>query len=303
MNDDDNTALLNDSDNPDASTGGVPRSSSGVVFEAGAGGGGYKTGFNLGSTIVCVLMLAYATMLVVYFVWSHSYLVFTQTQPSAAFNGLTPSNVPFYNSPQLNAHRSEIYASFDYWLWMTDYLLIYLPPYVIGVLFISVLDQLRTGGVLGVVVVGIVFGLLELFKAVYWTIVLADQRDPSSSGCSFCCGSVQYCVSHDPGVAPGKPAAQFWVAVIFAYLSTIVSFLLICLPSIIKIGKLDRVQVTTISGRAGSGSGGNAANDLALNITEGSTTVVQRRSASSAGGNKSSPPPLPAKNIFLKDAR
>jgi len=266
---------------------------------------GYQTGFIAAISIVTPLTLLWALLLVVYYVWVHSYLIFTQSQPSAAYNGLTTSNVPVYAAAvHLKPADSEVYKSFAYWAWMTDYLLLLMPAYVLAVILFALLYRLSGVGVLGVYVVGIFMGLLELAKSIYFTIYWADQSDPSATNCTLCCGSWQFCMSHNPGVAPGTPSTQFVVAVLFTYVNTVLCFLVIVLPSLISIGALRRVHVYTENKLGSSASLAAAAaakqNDFAIPLGAGgggggdSQQLTQRRQRSMADAAGAPPRPLGA---------
>ena len=192
---------------------------------------GYPGGFPTSSILFCVFMLFWTLMLVFYFAYVHAYMVWTQQNPPSAFNGLRITDVPFYNAAPVSAGTSEIYFSFDYYTWMTDYLLILLPPYGIGVLLVSVLQRKRSAGIFGIYFVGIFFILLELAKAIYWTLIWAGWFGLS-------CSKYQFCLSHDPGVPVGTAITQFKIAVIFAYIFAAFSISIIFVQSIVRSGRL-----------------------------------------------------------------
>jgi len=192
---------------------------------------GFPGGFPTSSILFCVLMLVWTLLLVFYFAYVHAYMVWTQQNPPSPFNGLRITDVPFYNAAPVSAGTSEIYFSFDYYTWMTDYLLILLPPYGIGVLLVSVLQRKRSAAIFGIYFVGIFFILLELAKAVYWTLIWAGWFGLS-------CAKYQFCLSHDPGVPIGTTITQFKIAVIFAYIFAAFSVSVILIQSIVRSGRL-----------------------------------------------------------------
>lgn len=192
---------------------------------------GFPGGFPTSSTLFCVFMLIWTLMLIFYFAYVHSYMVWTQQNPPSGFNGLRVTDVPFYNAAPVSASTSEIYFSFDYYTWMTDYLLILLPPYGIGVLLLSILQRKRSAGIFGIYFVGIFFILLELAKAIYWTLIWAGWFGLS-------CAKYQFCLSHNPGDPVGTPITQFIIAVVFAYIFSLFSWSIILIQSIVRSGRL-----------------------------------------------------------------
>jgi hypothetical protein len=250
-------------------------------------------------------MFFWVVLWVAYYIYVMSYLIWTQSQPTASFNGLTINNVPFYAAaiPQLEADDSEIYSSFDYWLWMSDYLIILLPFIVLGSLLLIVLFNQAKGGFFGLIVLilGIVFAVLEFFKAIYWTLFWANTSDPIATGCELCCGAAQFCMSHNPGDPRGTPTTQFQVAVVFAYLNAIFSILLIFFGSIVRMGKLDHTQVFTQAKKI-PGSNVSAESEIAIPINDtAATNSLQRRAtairsvADAVGGRA---PPRKAMQLF-----
>jgi hypothetical protein len=119
---------------------------------------------------------------------------------------------------------------------MTDYLLILLPPYALGAILLAVVWRKRSVAIFGVYIVGVVFILLELAKAVYWTLIWAGWFGLS-------CAKYQFCLSHNPGEPVGTAIFQFKFAVIFAYVSALLSFGVILTQSIVRSGRLHTLVV------------------------------------------------------------
>lgn len=203
-------------------------------------GAGFPDGFGTQSMIFCVVMMIWTLAMVFYFSYVHAYMVFTQQSPPSSFNGLRITDVPFYNAAPVSASTSEIYFSFDYYTWMTDYLLILLPPYAIGSLLLAVVMRKRSVAIFGVNIVGILFILLEIAKGFYWTMIWAGWLGLS-------CAKYQFCLSHDPGMPVGTPIFQFKFAVIFAYASAVLSIGVLLTQSIVRSGRL---YTLVINGRA-----------------------------------------------------
>lgn len=260
--------------------------------------GGFPSAFRTPATVCCVGMMLWALLLVFYFGYVFSYLVFTQTAPTASFTGLAITNVPFYAlSPTISASTSEVYHSFDYFLWMTDYLLLLMPPYVIGVLFFSVINQMRAVGVLGIGIVGFILGLWQFGKAVYWTLIVFNVST------SLSCAAYQFCLSHNPGEPVGTSTSQFITALIFAYVNSLICFLLLTIPGIVRSGRLATLMISgkfggsaNRPGARGGGGGGNSAttvNDEARQMSTGTNmfgqhgTGMQRRAGGGGGGGAS----------------
>lgn len=249
---------------------------------------GFPAAFKTPATIFCLGMLLWNLALIFYFVYVHSYLVFTETSP---FIGLAITDVPFYAaSPAIvaSAGTSEIYASFDYYVWMTDYLLLFLPPYVIGVFLFAVINQMRSVGILGVTLVGVFFLLVQLAKAVYWTLIWAGVFGLS-------CAGYQFCVSHNPGVSIGTPSTQFVVAVFYAYATALLSILLFFIPEIVKSGRL---STPIIFGKAAQRS--MAADQTVIPTASGISRRAARGPplASSKNERAIPPPPRTRLNIY-----
>lgn len=250
---------------------------------------GYPTGFTIKSLIFMIVMLLWAASLVIYFSIVHAYLVFTQQSPPAAFNGLTVANVPFYSAAGVAAYRSEVYRSFDYYVWMTDYLLLLLPPYAIGVLAVGVLFRERSVAAYGVYVVAILFGLLQLAKALYWTFVWAGWFGLS-------CGKYQFCLSHNPGEPIGTTTFQFVYAVIFAYVSAVLSFGIMFVQWIVKSARL---YAMTIAGKALKKNGFNVNSRAFADESPliSLPSAKRRRAPPVGGGDSVSAPPVPPKTL------
>jgi hypothetical protein len=199
-------------------------------------GAGFPEGFGTQSFIYCLVMLVWTLAMVFYFAYVHAYMVFTQQSPPSSFNGLRITDVPFYNAAPVSASTSEVYFSFDYYTWMTDYLLILLPPYALGAILLAVVWRKRSVAIFGVYIVGVVFILLELAKAIYWTLIWAGWFGLS-------CAKYQFCLSHNPGEPVGTAIFQFKFAVIFAYVSALLSFGVILTQSIVRSGRLHTLVV------------------------------------------------------------
>jgi len=174
--------------------------------------------------VCCVWMLVWTVLLVGYFIYVHPYNVWTQSQPFHATNGLTFSSVPFYTGI-MNSIRSEIYRSWDYWIWMTDYLSILFPPYIIGVFFLVFRHQFTSVGlVLGVYIIVPVALILQATKAIYWSWLTN----------AYWCQRIEFCTTHDLGLPPTTMTTQFLIAVIFAWLQVIFLATLIAVPSVVN---------------------------------------------------------------------
>lgn len=235
-------------------------------------GAGFPDGFGAQSTIFCVVMMVWTLAMVFYFSYVHAYMVWTQQSPPSSFNGLRITDVPFYNAAPVSASTSEIYYSFDYYTWMTDYLLITLPPYAIGSLLLAVVMRKRSVAIFGVYIVGILFILLELAKAVYWTLIWAGWFGLS-------CASYQFCLSHNPGEPVGTTLVQFKFAVIFAYVSALLSIGVLLTQSIVRSGRLYTLVINGRTPRRQLTTDKKAAGDADVLFN---ANAVQRRRATIA---------------------
>jgi len=209
---------------------------------------GFPSGFRLEAAVFCFGMLLLTVVLAAYFLYVHTYIVWTQE--SSAPIELSRANVPFYaaSAPIMaqTSSKSERYVSFDYFVWMTDYLLLLLPPYVIGVFLFSVLFTMSSVGSTGITIVGIVFFLLQLSKGVYWTLIWAN------TSASVSCINYQMCISHNPGVAVGSPSLQFIVAIFVAYATALLSVLLLLVPGMVKRADLPSLSISESAAKRGS---------------------------------------------------
>lgn len=245
---------------------------------------GYPASLTVKSVIFVIVMFLWLFGLVFYYSYVHANLVFTQSSPPSAFNGLTVANVPFYSAAGVAAFRSELYRSFDYFVWMTDYLLILLPPYAVTVLLVAVLFRDRSAAMYGVYIIAIFFGILEFAKAVYWSFVWAGWFGLS-------CGNYQFCMSHNPADPVGMTSPQFVCAVIVAYISTVLSIGVIFVQWIVKSARLYEITINSKLQKL-SLLNSNSRNQSDAAITIQLPRAQRRRAVPMTSRDGKPPPPL-----------
>lgn len=184
-----------------------------------------------------IVALVYTLALMSYYVYVHTALVFTQLDSSAcsSFTGLSINDVPFYSyagEPALHPSVSELYCSFDYWVWATDYLRIFLPVFVLGTATASLAFQ--SPRATGLSAVSAIWGLFELAKAIYLTLYLVGAYD---------CNTYQFCINRNAAEDANTPNTQFVVAVIAAYVFSLLAFSFIGLDTSIRRAALPRLRI------------------------------------------------------------
>jgi len=231
--------------------------------------------------VCCLWMTLWMALLLAYFVYVHSYLVWTESIPTHAANGLTFSDVPFYAAPPMNPIRSEVYSSLDFWIWMTDYLFALTPFYVIGVFFLVFRHQFTSVGLLlGVYIVAGLGILAQIAKAVYWSVLIS----------AVWCPRIQFCTTHNLGLPPTTHTTQFLFAVIFAWLQVVFMLSLIAIPSVVANGwRREWMRLSQIAGKLGKST-----TDVAFSVGAAAPTVRRRTT-------QQAPPVAPTgKDFFQK---
>lgn len=227
-----------------------------TLIESGAPRRGLSRSFTLGIGCYTILIVIWSLALIFYFSYVHASLVFTQSNPVAA---ITIADVPFYSypgEPALNPAVSEIYASFDYYLWMSDYLLIFALVWSLGASLGALLFQMNSAFL--VTIIAVLFAALELFKAIWWTLYLTNV---------FACNEYQFCINRNPAAPASTASSQFLVAVIMTYVFAALSLSLLGLNAVVKTAHLSRLQIgkkfdalaigSAFGDRASAGSGGS----------------------------------------------
>ena len=192
-------------------------------------------GFRCTACIYIIILLVWTIALLFYFAYVHMSLVFTQTDTSAcsSANTITIGDVPFYHYPlsPMKASKSELYCSFDYYVWATDYLLALVPVYVLSMTLFAVVWQ--TSSAFAVGILAVLLALIEFAKAIYWTLYWTNVLP---------CDRYQFCVNRDPAQPPDSANTQFIVATILAYVFGIFSLSLTGLERSVKRAKMYRLM-------------------------------------------------------------
>lgn len=241
--------------------------------------------------VYCLLMVVWAILLAGYFIFVHPYLTFTQTTPLAPFNGLTFASVPYY-SGAIAPVRSEIYISFDYWVWMSDYIIGLIPFMAVGIFFLVFRCQITSVG--PVYIVAVVATLIQISKAIYWSVEITPAL----------CAKFPYCTTHNLGLPATTPNVQFVVAVIFAWIQTLGCLFLFMLPTVVKEGwrKTLRTIYSIQSRLPAAQKVHTPINDVAFSFTD--ARALRRRAPpafTSTGADYGRPPPV--RDFFVSEKK
>lgn len=172
-----------------------------------------------------------------YFAFEASYVrqsqIYTQEVATGfSYTALAVSDVPFYNSaghPPIEVQRPALY-SFDYYVFATSNLRPFVFVYTLTAVNAAVLIPLDTLGALLYQPLVALMMLVELAKAVYFSLYAFDLFGLE-------CVEHPFCRDRNPAT-PEEVDSRFWVALASALWFFLVNIFLLRLPGIVRRARL-----------------------------------------------------------------